>query len=208
MARYSGSVCRLCRREGMKLFLKGDKCFKEKCPVERRGYPPGQHGRRRRRVKEYGLQLREKQKVRRIYGILERQFRRYFEEADRRKGITGENLLLLLERRLDSVVYDMGFASSRTQARQWVTHGHIQVNGRKTSIPSFGVSEGDEISVKVKSRKNDFIKRAVETAQGRGIPPWIELDAENFTGRVKTLPTREDIKFPIKEQLIVELYSR
>jgi small subunit ribosomal protein S4 len=209
VARYTGPVCRLCRRERMKLFLKGDRCFKEKCAVERRNFPPGQHGTRRgRRTLGYGLQLREKQKVKRIYRILESQFRNYFEEADRRKGITGENLLVMLERRLDNVVYSLGFASSRDQARQLVRHGHVQVDGRKVSIPSFQVKAGQTISVKEASRKNPFIRSSVETARGRGVPEWLELDAENVTGKVLRLPTREDIKIPIQEQLIVELYSR
>jgi small subunit ribosomal protein S4 len=193
----------------MKLFLKGERCFKEKCAIERRGYPPGQHGQRRgRRSLNYGPQLREKQKVKRIYGVLERQFRRYFQEASRHKGITGEMLLILLERRLDNVAYNLGFASSRAQARQLVRHGHIQVDGRKVTIPSFQVREGQTIAVKEASRKNDFIRAAVESARGRGVPEWLELDAESFKGTVRSLPTREDIKLPVQEQLIVELYSR
>ena len=209
MARYKGSVCRLCRRERMKLFLKGDRCFKEKCAIEKRGYPPGQHGQRRgRRIQGYGLQLREKQRVKRIYGVLERQFRLYFKSADRKKGITGENLLITLEKRLDSVVYNLGFASSRPQARQLVRHGHILVGGRKTTIPSYQVKVGEEIEVKDSSRKNDLIRASVETARARGIPEWLELQPEAFTGKVLTAPTREDVKLPIQEQLIVELYSR
>ena len=209
MARYTGSVCRLCRRERMKLFLKGDRCFKEKCAIERRAYPPGQHGQRRgRRTMGYGLQLREKQKVKRIYGIQERQFRTYFAKADRKKGITGENLLIALERRLDNVVYNLGFGASRTQARQLVRHGHITVDGKKVNIPSYQVKVNQAISVRESSRKNDFIKASVETARGRGVPDWLELDPENFTGRVLNLPDREQIKIPIQEQLIVELYSR
>ena len=209
MARYTGPVCRMCRRERMKLFLKGDRCFKEKCAVERRNFPPGQHGTRRgRRTLGYGLQLREKQKVKRIYGVLESQFRTYFEEADRRKGITGENLLVMLERRLDNVVYSLGFGSSRAQARQFIRHGHVLVDGRKISIPSYQVKTGQVIGVKEASRKNPFIRSSVETARGRGVPEWLELDAENVTGRVLRVPTREDIKLPIQEQLIVELYSR
>ena len=209
MARYTGPVCRLCRRERMKLFLKGDRCFKEKCAVEKRSYPPGQHGQRRgRRTLGYGLQLREKQKVKRIYGVLERQFRLYFKEADRRKGITGEQLLVQLERRLDNVVYNLGFAASRAQGRQLVRHGHILVDGKKTTIPSYQVKPGQTIAVKEASRKNDFVRQSVETARGRGIPDWLELNPEDFTGRVLALPTREDIKLPIQEQLIVELYSR
>ena len=209
MARYKGPVCRLCRRERMKLFLKGDRCFKEKCAIERRGYPPGQHGQRRgRRPSGYGPQLREKQKVKRIYGVLEKQFRSYFAQAERRKGITGENLLAILERRLDNVVYSLGFASSRAQARQLVRHGHVLVDGKKNTIPSFQAKVGHEISVKESSRKNDFIRASVETAGGRGIPTWLEMDTENFAGKVLALPTREEIKLPVEEQLIVELYSR
>ena len=209
MARYTGAVCRLCRRERMKLFLKGDRCFKEKCAIERRAYPPGQHGQRRgRRTMGYGLQLREKQKVKRIYGVQERQFRNYFKKADRQKGITGENLLVLLERRLDSVAYSLGFGSSRAQARQMVRHGHILVDGKKITIPSYLVSANQVVTVKEASRKNEFIRSAVDSARGRGIPSWLELDAENFSGTVKSIPTREEIKIPIQEQLIVELYSR
>ena len=209
MARYSGPVCRLCRRERMKLFLKGDRCFKEKCAIERRAYPPGQHGQRRgRRSLGYGPQLREKQKVKRIYGVLEKQFRNYFKDAERRRGVTGDNLLVSLERRLDNVVYNLGFASSRAQARQLVRHGHIQIDGKKTTIPSYQVKPGQQIAVKEGSRKNEFIRASVETARGRGIPSWLELDPDNFVGKVTTLPTREDIKLPIEEQLIVELYSR
>jgi small subunit ribosomal protein S4 len=193
----------------MKLFLKGDRCFKEKCSVERRGYPPGQHGTRRgRRIQGYGLQLREKQKVKRYYGLLENQFRSYFKEADRLRGITGENLLVLLERRLDNVVYSLGFASSRAQARQFVRHGHVLVDAAKTDIPSFQVRPGQKVAVKEDSRKNDFIRASVETARGRGVPEWLELDAESFTGTMLRIPTREDVKLPIQEQLIVELYSR
>jgi small subunit ribosomal protein S4 len=209
VARYTGPVCRLCRRERMKLFLKGDRCFKEKCAIERRGYPPGQHGQRRgRRTLGYGLQLREKQKVKRIYGVLEAQFRTYFREADRKKGITGENLLVMLEKRLDNVVYSLGFAASRAQARQFVRHGHVLVDGKKTSIPSYQVRGNQTIAVREGSRANDFIRQSVETARGRGVPDWLELDAENMTGKVLREPAREDIKLPIQEQLIVELYSR
>ncbi len=193
----------------MKLFLKGDRCFKEKCAIERRGYPPGQHGQRRgRRAMGYGIQLREKQKVKRIYGVLEKQFRGYFAEAERRKGITGENLLQILERRLDNVVYSLGFASSRAQARQLVRHGHVEVNGRKNTIPSFQVKVDDAIAIREGSRKNDFIRASVETARGRGIPTWLEMDPDQFAGKVAALPTRDEIKLPIEEQLIVELYSR
>jgi len=209
MARYRGPVCRLCRREGMKLFLKGERCYKEKCAIERRNAPPGQHGMgRRRKVRAYGLQLREKQKLRRIYGLLEGQFHRTFDEANRRKGVTGENLLQLLELRLDNVVYSLGFATSRTQARQLVRHGHIMAGGRRVDIPSFRVRTGMEISVREKSHKNVHIAEAVEFAQGRGIPAWLELDAEKLQGKVLEIPVREDVRFPIQEQLIVELYSR
>jgi small subunit ribosomal protein S4 len=192
----------------MKLFLKGDRCFKDKCAIERRNYAPGQHGRRRNKVLGYGLQLREKQKVKRIYGVLERQFRLYFKSADQRQGITGENLLRQLELRLDNVVYSLGFAASRAQGRQLVRHGHIEVNGRKVNIPSYQVRKGDAIQVREKSRKNEQIRQAVETASGRGIPAWLELNAEQFRGAVLDLPKREDIRLPIQEQLIVELYSK
>ena len=209
MARTTASVCRMCRREGMKLFLKGERCFTDKCAIERRNYPPGQHGQRRaRRTMGYGLQLREKQKVKRIYGIQEKQFRNYFAKADRKKGITGENLLISLESRLDNVVFSLGFGGSRAQARQLVRHGHILVDGRKTTIPSYQVRPDQVVSVKEGSRKNDFIRSSVETARGRGVPDWLELDPENFTGKVLNLPDREQIKIPIQEQLIVELYSR
>jgi small subunit ribosomal protein S4 len=191
--------------------LKGQKCYTEKCPVERRAYPPGQHGpaqARRRKQSDYALQLREKQKVKRYYGLLENQFRSYFKEADRQRGITGENLLVLLERRLDNVVYSLGFASSRAQARQFVRHGHVLVDGRKVDIPSYQVRPGQRVAIKDDSRKNDFIRASVETARGRGVPEWLELDAESFTGAMLRTPTREDIKLPVQEQLIVELYSR
>jgi small subunit ribosomal protein S4 len=193
----------------MKLFLKGERCYKEKCAIERRNAPPGQHGMgRRRKVRAYGLQLREKQKLRRIYGLLEGQFHRTFNEANRRKGVTGENLLQLLELRLDNVIYSLGFATSRSQARQLVRHGHIEVNGRRVDIPSFRVQPGMEVAVREKSRKNSQIGEAVEFAQGRGVPPWLELDAGTMQGKVLENPVREDIRFPIQEQLIVELYSR
>ena len=212
MARYRGPVCRLCRREGMKLFLKGDRCFKASCPIEKRGtQPPGQHGRNTRRAKliGYGEQLREKQKVKRIYGMLEGQFRLYFERASRMKGVTGENLLSLLERRLDNAVYRLGFATSRPQARQLVNHGHITVNGRKVNIPSFQVKSGDEIGIVEGSRSNLHIQTAFQTASGRGRPVWLEVVSnENMSGRVVALPRREDVGFPINEQLIVELYSK
>ena len=208
MARYTESVCRLCRREGMKLFLKGDRCFKDKCAIERRNYPPGQHGRRRSKLLGYGIQLREKQKVKRIYGLLERPFRLTFQRAERRKGITGANLLQELERRLDNVVYSLGFAASRAQARQLVRHGHVTVNGRKVTIPSFRVSKGNLIAIKEKSRTNEQIKASVDTARARGVPGWLDLQPESFSGTVLELPSREEIKLPIQEQLIVELYSK
>jgi small subunit ribosomal protein S4 len=205
-------VCRLCRREGMKLFLKGERCYKPSCPIEKRGtQPPGQHGRNVRRAKliGYGEQLREKQKVKRIYGMLERQFRLYFQRAVRMKGVTGENLLTLLERRLDNVVYRLGYATSRPQARQLVSHGHITVNGRKVDIPSFQVKIGDSISVHETSRSNIHIQGAFQTASGRGRPSWLEIiSPEEMRGNVVALPRREDIGQNINEQLIVELYSK
>ena len=209
MARYAGPVCRLCRREGMKLFLKGERCYGEKCAIDRRNVPPGQHGRgRRARLLGYGLQLREKQKVRRMYGVLERQFRRYFEKADRQRGVTGEKLLQLLERRLDNVVYRLGFAASRPQARQLVRHGHFNVNGRRTNVPSFSVSAGDVIAVRPTSAKNPAIAYAMEEVKGRGIPEWLELDGETLSGSLTAAPTREQLNLPVQEQLIVELYSK
>src|SRR5690242_331974 len=208
VARNTEAVCRLCRREGMKLFLKGDRCFKDKCAIERRNYPPGQHGRRRSKLLGYGIQLREKQKVKRIYGLLESQFRLAFARANSRKGITGSNLLEELERRLDNVVYSLGFAASRAQARQLVRHGHVAVDNRKVSIPSFRVGKGQTVSIKEKSRANEQIKASVETARARGVPAWLDLTPESFSGRVVELPKREDIKLPIQEQLIVELYSK
>jgi small subunit ribosomal protein S4 len=192
----------------MKLFLKGDRCFKEKCAFERRGYAPGQHGRRRSKVQGYGIQLREKQKVKRMYGVLERQFRNYFQKAARRKGITGANLLQMLERRMDNVVYRLGFASSRAMARQLVAHGHFQVNGGNVNVPSALVDAGDVIVLHESSRKNEAIKMCLDTAKGRGVPSWLELDADNFRGSVKQLPGRDEIQLPIQEQLIVELYSK
>ncbi len=208
MARYTGPKCRFCRREGTKLFLRGDRCYTDKCAYERRPYAPGQHGRRRKKSSNYEIQLREKQKVKRLYGVLERQFRKYFEIAEAKKGVTGTNLLRLLECRLDNVVYRLGFANSRNQARQLVKHGHFLVNGRKVDIPSFQVREGDVIEVREKSKKVPVIQEAQEVVARRGIPAWLELDAENFKGVVKALPEREDITFPINENLIVELYSK
>jgi len=211
LARYTGSVCRLCRREATKLFLKGQRCFSDKCAIEKRNFIPGEHGksmRMRRRVVGYGLQLREKQKVKRIYGVLEGQFRRYFEKASRKRGITGELLLQFLERRLDNIVYRLGFGASGKQARQFVRHGHVLVNGRKVNIPSYLVSKDDEISIREKSRDNIFIRSNLEEVLGRGVPGWLELDSENFKGQVRELPKREDITFAIEESMIVELYSK
>jgi small subunit ribosomal protein S4 len=208
VARHTEAVCRLCRREGTKLFLKGDRCFKEKCAFERRGYAPGQHGRRRSKVQGYGIQLREKQKVKRTYGVLEKQFRNYFAKAARSKGITGATLLQLLEQRLDNVVYRLGFASSRSMARQLVAHGHITVNGRKTTIPSALVKPGSVVALREKSRKNEQVKICLDTAKGRGVPSWLELDADQFQGTVRQSPSRDEITMPIQEQLIVELYSK
>jgi len=208
MARYNDAVCRLCRREGTKLFLKGDRCFSPKCGVERRSYPPGQHGQGRARFSDYGVQLREKQKVKRMYGLLEKQFASTMKRATRLKGRSGENLLVLLERRLDNVVYRMGFATSRAEARQLVRHGHFLVNGRKANVPSISVKPGSIVKVRDGSRKVTRIAAALEALEGRSLPGWLEIDKENFAGVVKTLPTREDVTMPIQEQLIVELYSR
>lgn len=208
MARYTGPSCRLCRRENTELFLKGDRCYTDKCAIKRRNYPPGQHGQSRTKVSDYGVQLREKQKVRRIYGILEKQFRSYFEEADRMKGVTGENLLSLLERRLDNALYRMGFASSRIEARILVRHGHFKVNGRKVNIPSYLLRSGDVVELREKSQKVTCINDSLESVVRRGIPQWIELDKGAYKGIVKALPLREDITVPIQEQLIVELYSK
>jgi small subunit ribosomal protein S4 len=208
MARYTDAVCRLCRREGTKLFLKGDRCFSAKCGIEKRAYPPGQHGQGRARFSDYGVQLREKQKVKRMYGLLENQFARTMKRASRMRGRAGENLLILLERRLDNVVFRMGFATSRSEARQLVRHGHFLVNGCKVTIPSLHVKLGSKIAVKEKSRKVARIAGALEALEGRSVPQWVEIDKENFEGTVKSLPAREDITMPIQEQLIVELYSR
>ena len=209
MARYAGPVCRLCRREGMKLFLKGERCYAEKCAIERRNVPPGHHGKgRKAKLQGYGLQLREKQRVKRMYGVLERQFRRYFHEADRRKGITGETLLQLLESRLDNVVYRLGFATSRPQARQLVRHGHFLVNGRRADIPSYSLRAGDRVSVKSRSANNATISYAREEVKGRGVPEWLELGTDGQEGRYAAIPTREQLNLPVQEQLIVELYSK
>ena len=209
MATYRGPVCRLCRREGLKLYLKGERCFKESCAIEKRNFPPGQHGQRRRsKIIGYGLQLREKQKVRSIYGVLERQFQNYFEKASRQKGVTGENLLAMLERRLDNAVYRLGFASSRAQSRQLVGHGHILVNSSKVNIPSFQIKQGDIVSVKEKSQKVSNIAAAVEMVGGRGVPDWLELDSLNYSGKVLTLPKRDNVNLPVQERMIVEFYSK
>jgi small subunit ribosomal protein S4 len=208
VARYRESVCRLCRREAMKLFLKGDRCFTNKCAIERRNFPPGQHGKRRSKILGYGIQLREKQKLKRFYGVLEGQFRLTFEAAERMRGVTGENLLSLLERRLDNVVHRLGFSGSRAQARQLVRHGHVRVNGKKVNVPSYVVGTGTVVSVKEKSKANPLIAGAVETAKGRGIPAWLELNAAEFQGKVVTLPKREDVALQVNEKLIVELYSK
>ncbi len=208
MARYTGPVDRLARREGMQLYLKGERCFKQKDGYSKRPFPPGQHGRRRIKLQGYGQQLREKQKVKRVYGVLERQFRIYFKKAAAMRGVTGDNLLRMLEQRLDNTVYRLGFGTSRAQARQLVNHGHVLVNGRKVDIVSFQVSPGDVIEVREKSRKNAMIRGNIETAHGRGIPAWVELDAENFKGTVVKAPSREDITLQIQENLIVELYSK
>jgi small subunit ribosomal protein S4 len=208
VARYTASVCRLCRRENLKLFLKGDRCYSDKCAYERRGYPPGQHGQARGKHSDYALQLREKQKVKRMYGMLEQQFNTSFYKAERQKGITGTNLLVLLERRLDNVVYRMGFANSRSQARQLVRHSHFLVNGNRVNIPSYLVDVGDRVEVKEKSRDLLPIRVAVEAVARRGVPQWIEVDKEKLMGAVKSLPAREDLTMPIQEQLIVEHYSK
>ena len=209
LARYRDPVCRLCRREGMKLFLKGQRCLTDKCAIENRNFAPGQHGKSRRaKIVGYGLQLREKQKVRRLYGILEGQFRNYFEKAARTRGVTGETLLLTLERRLDNVVYRMGLATSRAEARQLVRHGHVQVAGRKVNIPSFQVAPGQEIAVRERMRNSPVIQRALDLAGGRSAPPWLEFNREAMKGRIISLPKREDVSFPIQEQMIVELYSK
>lgn len=208
MARYREAVCRFCRREGIKLFLKGERCFTDKCAIERRNHPPGQHGHSRPKHTDYGIQLREKQKVKRIYGILEKQFRNYVEVAERKRGVTGENLLSFLETRLDNMVHRMGFASSRSQARQLVNHGHILVDGRKVDIPSFQTKPGMVIEVSEKSRTVAAIEESLKTVTRKGIPTWLDVDPANFKGVVKALPTREELPPTIREQLIVEFYSR
>jgi small subunit ribosomal protein S4 len=206
MARYTGPSCRLCRREGQKLYLKGERCYSDKCGLDKRAYAPGQHGQGRKKISNYGLQLREKQKAKRFYGLLETQFRAYFEKAEKEAGITGENLLRILETRLDNVVYRMGFGSSRKEARQLVTHGHFTVNGKKVDIPSYMVSVGDVIKVKEKSMSSAKFKEMAEAAAN--VPNWVQVNFENLEGKMISLPTREDIDIPIAEHLIVELYSR
>jgi small subunit ribosomal protein S4 len=211
VARYIGSVCRLCRREGMKLFLKGDRCFTEKCAIEKRNYAPGQHGKGGRikaKIQGYGLQLREKQKVKRLYGMMEEQFALTFKRASQEKGVVGETLLSKLERRLDNVVYRLGFGSSRAQARQLVRHGHVRVNEKKLNVPSFQVKAGDVIGLAPRATKNALVAASVESVKGRGVPKWLELDAASLKGKVLSNPARDDVNFPIQEQLIVELYSK
>ncbi len=209
MARYTDSSCRLCRREGLKLFLKGDRCYSEKCSFERRGYAPGDHGQMHKKQRsDYGVQLREKQKLKRLYGLLEKQFRGYFEKADQQKGITGTNLLIFLERRLDNMIFRMGLANSRVEARQLISHGHFLINGKPVNIPSYLLKAGDEVSVKEGSRKITRVLEAMETVARRGVPHWLELDKENFKASIKMLPVREDLTMPVQEQLVVELYSK
>ena len=208
MARNYGSVCRMCRRENQKLFLKGDRCYTEKCSFDRRGYPPGQHGQGRIKFSEYGLQLREKQKIKRMYGLLEKQFRSVFEKAERAKGITGSNLLTMLERRLDNVAYRSGFANSRTEARQLVLHGHLSVNGHRVNIPSFMVGKGDMVEIREKSRGVARVVAALESVKRREIPQWLELDAKTMKSRIRDLPSRDDLTAPMEERLVVELYSK
>jgi len=219
VARYTGPVCRLCRREGEKLFLKGDRCLTPKCAIERRGYPPGQHGQGRKKISQYGIQLRQKQKLRRIYGIGERQFRNYFARAEKQKGVVGENFLKILERRLDNIVYRLGFTTSRSSARQLVSHGHIHVNGRKVDVPSYLVRLGDEVELKVKTRQEEKniqkyktflagLLACLESARTRTVPQWLEVDVEHYRGKLLALPSREEIPTQVNEQLVVEFYSR
>lgn len=208
MAKYTDAKCRLCRREGEKLFLKGEKCFSDKCPIEKRNYAPGQHGQRRGRTSDYGVQLREKQKARRMYGLMEGQFRRYYEMADRSKGVTGEVLLQLLERRLDSVVYRMGFGASRSESRQIVRHNHILVNGKRVNIPSYLIKAGDTVEIAERARAHLRVKAAADAGEGRGFPEWLDVDVKALRGLVKSIPVRADISASINEQLIVELYSK
>lgn len=208
MSRYRGADCRLCRVEKVKLFLKGSKCLSEKCSVERRPYPPGEHGRARRRILGYGIQLREKQRLKRYYGMTERQFRIFFQRAERKRGITGENLLTMLERRLDNVVFLIGFSHSKAHARQLITHGHYQVNDRKVNIPSFVVDKGDVVAFREKSTKNEELKALVESNKNKTVPGWIEVDVEKMEAKILSFPTREDITLPVEEHLVVELFSK
>lgn len=208
MARYTGAVCRLCRREGQKLFLKGERCYTDKCGIQRRAYAPGQHGQGRKKLSEYGIQLREKQKARRYYGVLESQFRHYFELANKKAGVTGDNLLSILESRLDNVVYRLGFGTSRPEARQLVIHGHFTVNGKKVNIPSYLVKVGDVIAIKEDSKSSEKIKSVIETTSSRVVPKWLDLDNNTLTGKVVAVADREDIDLPLEEHLIVELYSK
>lgn len=208
MARYTGAVCRQCRREGQKLFLKGERCYSDKCAIDRRNYVPGQHGQSRKKVSEYGLQLRAKQKAKRFYGVLESQFAKYYEMADRKAGMTGENLLRILESRLDNVIYRLGFASSRAEARQLVVHGHYTVNGKKVNIPSYLLKEGDVVSINEASRQSEKIKAVLEACGARPVPIWLELDRNTLEAKVTRLPNREDIDLDVEETLIVELYSK
>lgn len=209
MARYTGSVCRICRRENVKLFLKGDRCYGDKCAFDRRSYAPGEHGQRRRgKTSDYGIQLREKQKVKKMYGLSEKQFHLFFEKADRQKGITGTNLLVLLERRLDNVVYRLGFTNSRSQGRHFVRHSHFMVNGRKVNIPSYLIKIGDEITLREKSKKVQAINDALDAVVRRGVPQWLDLEKDQMKGVIKNYPVRDDLTMPMQEQLIVELYSK
>jgi small subunit ribosomal protein S4 len=209
LARFTGSVCRLCRRENLKLFLKGDRCYSDKCAFDRRSYPPGQHGQRRgRKSSDYGIQLREKQKIKRMYGLSEKQFHLFFERAERQRGITGTNLLTLLERRFDNVVYRLGFVNSRAQGRQFVKHNHFLINGKKVNIPSFLIKIGDVIEIREKSRKMQAIGDSLDAVVRRGIPQWLDLDKDKLEGIVKAFPVREDLTMPMQEQLVVELYSK
>ncbi len=209
MARYTGAVCRLCRRENLKLFLKGDRCYSDKCAFDRRSYPPGQHGQRRgRKISDYGIQLREKQKVKRLYGLSEKQFYLFFKRANRQRGVTGTNILVMLERRLDNIIYRLGFVNSRTQGRHFVRHGHFLVNGKRVNIPSYQINIGDKIEIRDKSKKMQIFNDAINAVVRRGIPQWLDLDKENMTGSISTFPIREDITIPMQEQLIVELYTK
>lgn len=208
MARYIGALCRICRREGEKLFLKGDRCYTEKCAIERRKYPPGQHGQGFKKLSEYGIQLREKQKVRKMFGLLERQFRKYFHEAERKKGITGEVLLQLIESRLDSMVFRMGFAPNRRRARQLIKHGHVIVNAREVNLPSFAIKAGDLVEIREASRGMPEIAESLSKSEHRGIPGWVEIDSANYKGKVSHIPSRDEMQLPVQEQLIVELYSK